>query len=92
MEVPSGKGYYHVNISLADNRSHVPVTDARVSVRVSDGVNDETKELGLVAANNSVSYGGFFRFDSGSAYNITAQIRRPGVPGPIEAKFEFKAP
>jgi hypothetical protein len=24
-----GKGYYHVNISLADNKSQVPVTDAR---------------------------------------------------------------
>jgi len=89
---PSGKGYYHVNISLADNRSHVPVTDARVKLRVSDGMTEQSKELGLVAANQSVSYGDYFRLSSGSAYNITAEIRRPGVPGPIEAKFEFKTP
>jgi hypothetical protein len=45
-----------------------------------------------MAANNTVSYGNYFRFASGTYYNITAEIRRPGVPGTIEAKFEFKAP
>ena len=90
--IPSGKGYYHVNISLADSKSQVPVTDAEVKVQVSDGVTSENHTLGLLAANNTVSYGAFYRFSSGSAYNITAQIRRPGVPGMIEAKFDFKAP
>jgi cytochrome c5 len=92
VDIPSGKGYYHLNISLADNKSQVPVTDAQVNVRVSDGMTAESKTLGLVAANNAVSYGNFFRFSGGSAYNITAEIRRPGVAGTIEAKFEFKAP
>jgi cytochrome c5 len=55
-------------------------------------VSGTDKELGLVAADNSVSYGSFFHLSSGSAYNITADIRRPGVAGPIQAKFEFKAP
>ncbi|HJV63187.1 MAG TPA: c-type cytochrome [Albitalea sp.] len=91
-DVPTGKGYYHVNISLADAKSHQPVTDAQVQVRVSDGLTNESKSLGPVAANHSVSYGNYFQFSSGNAYNITAQIRRPGVPGTIEARFEFKAP
>jgi len=89
---PSGKGYYHVNISLADNKSQAPVADAKVKVQVSDGMSTESKTLGLIAANNAVSYGNYFRFSSGSAYNITAEIQRPGVAGPIEAKFEFRAP
>ena len=92
VDVPSSKGQYHVTISLADNKSQVPVTDAEVQVRVSDGMTTESKALGLVAANNAVSYGNYFRFDSGNSYNITAEIRRPGVAGTIEAKFEFKAP
>lgn len=92
VDIPSGKDYYHLNISLADNKSQVPVTDAEVKVRVSDGVTTESKALGLVAANNAVSYGNFFRFSSGNSYNITAEIRRPGVAGTIEAKFKFKAP
>lgn len=91
VEIPSGKGYYHLNISLADNKSRVPVTDAQVRVQVSDGMNTESKALGLVAANNAASYGNYFRFTSGNSYNITAEIRRPGVPA-IEAKFAFKAP
>ena len=91
-DIPSGKGYYHVNISLVDNMSRAPVNDADVKVRTSDGMTTESKVLGLVAANNAVSYGNYFRFTSGNAYNITAEIRRPGVVGPIEAKFEFKAP
>ena len=91
-DIPSGKGYYHVNISLADSKSRVPVTDADVTVRVSDGMTTESHALGLLAANHTVSYGAFYRFSSGSAYNITAEIRRPGVPGTIEAKFDFKAP
>jgi len=92
VDVPSGKGYYHVNLTLVDNKSQVPVTDAEVKVRTSDGMNTESKTLGLVAANNVVSYGNYFRFSSGNAYNIVAEIRRPGVPGTIRAAFEFKAP
>jgi len=92
LDIPSGKGYYHVNISLADNKSQVPLTDADVKVRVSDGMTTETHTLGLLAANNSVSYGSFYRLSSGSAYRITAEVRRPGMPGMIEAKFDFKAP
>jgi cytochrome c5 len=92
VDIPSGKGYYHLNISLADGKSQVPVTDADVKVRVSDGMNTQSKALGLVAANNAVSYGNYFRFASGNAYNITAEIRRPGVAGAFEANFKFKAP
>jgi cytochrome c5 len=92
LDVPSGKGYYHLNISLADNKSQMPVSDAQVTMRVSDGMTTETKTLGLVAANNSVSYGNFFRLSSGNAYNITTEIRRPGVPGSVVANFEHREP
>lgn len=91
-DIPSGSGYYHVNISLVDNKSQVQVTNAAVKLTVNDGMRSDTKALDLVAANNAVSYGGFFQFASGNSYNITAEIRRPGVAGPIEAKFTYKAP
>lgn len=90
--IPSGKGYYHLNVSLADEKSQAPVKDAQVTMRVTDGMTTQTKTLEPVVANNAVSYGNYFRFDSGSAYTITAQIRRPNVPGTIEARFDFKAP
>ena len=91
-EIPSGKGYYHINISLVDNKSQVQVTDATVKLKVSDGMRTETKTLDLVGANRAVSYGGWFHLDSGNAYNITADVRRPGGAAPIEAKFSYKAP
>jgi cytochrome c5 len=90
--IPAGKGYYHLNVSLSDNHSQSPVKDAEVTMRVSDGMTTQSKTLDPVVANNAVSYGNYFRFDSGSSYNITANIKRPNVPGAIEAKFEFKAP
>jgi cytochrome c5 len=92
MSIPSGRGYYHLNISIDDNRNQQPVTDAQVVMKVSDGMTVETKELARLSANNAVSYGNFFKFSSGSAYNITTEIRRPGVPGVVVAKFEYKAP
>jgi cytochrome c5 len=92
LDVPAGRGYYHLNISLADNKTQAPVTDAKVTVQVSDGMTQQTRDLALVSANNAVSFGGFFRFDSGSAYNITTEIKRPGMPSAAVAKFEFKAP
>jgi len=91
-EIPGGRGYYHINISLVDNKSKVPVTNATVKLEVSDGMRSETKALDLVAANNTISYGAFFQLSSGNSYNITAEIERPGVAGDIEAKFKYKAP
>jgi len=92
VNVPSGRGYYHVNISLTDNKSQAPLTDAKVTMRVSDGMTIQTKTLDRVVANKSVSYGNFFHFSRDNAYNLTAEIRRPGVPGTVVANFEFKAP
>lgn len=92
VSIPSGKDYYHLNISLADNQSHAPVSDAQVTIQVSDGMTTQSKPLSVVAANNAVSYGNFFRFASGNAYNIKTEIRRPGATGPVVANFEFRAP
>jgi cytochrome c5 len=91
VDVPSGKGYYHLNISMSDNKSQSPVTDAKVTMQVSDGMTIQSKPLTMVSANNAVSYGNFFRFSSGSAYNIKTEIQRPGA-SPIVTNFEYKAP
>jgi cytochrome c5 len=91
-EIPSGRGYYHINISLVDNKSQVQITNATVKLKVSDGMRSDAKTLDLVAVNNAVSYGSFFQLSSGNSYNITAAIRRPGVASEIEAQFAFKAP
>lgn len=88
--IPGGKGWYHVNISLADIKGKVPITDAEVSVTVAEPMRADTRKLELIAANNAVSYGGFFRMDSGKTYNVTASIKRAGASRPVEAHFEYK--
>jgi len=87
----SGKGYYHINISLVDAATKVPVKEARVRVRVADAIGVETKTLETVSVNDSPSYGGYFRMAGNNTYTITALIERPGVEGVAEAKFTYKA-
>jgi len=92
VSVPTGKGYYHLNISLADQRTGAQVKDAKVQLRVSDGMSEQVSPLTPVVANDAVSYGNFFKLTSGGAYNIQAEVTRPGAPKPIVTNFEFRAP
>jgi cytochrome c5 len=88
--IPEGTGWYHVNISLADVSTKVPITDAEVTAKVALPTAADTRKLELVAANNTVSYGNFFRMESGKAYTVTATIKRAGAKKPIEARFDYK--
>jgi cytochrome c5 len=90
--IPTGRDYYHFNVSLADSRTGAPLADAKITLKVSDGVSAETKTLEPIAANKAVSYGHFFRLSSGSAYTIQAEIRRPGLARPIVTAFDYRAP
>lgn len=90
--VPSGKDYYHLNISLSDHKSGAPLADAQVTLKVSDGLTVQSKTLPLKAAKGVVSYGEYFRLSSGSAYTIQAEIRRPTLVSPIVASFDYRAP
>jgi cytochrome c5 len=88
--VPSGKDYYHVNISLFDAKSKLPITDAQVKVKVADSFSTDTRTLEVISANNTISYGAYFRMSGTNRYAITAQIQRPGAGAAIEVKFEYK--
>jgi cytochrome c5 len=92
VSVPTGRDYYHLNVALADSRSGAAVKDAQVTLRVSDGMSVQSKSLSAVAANDKVSYGEFFKLSSGSAYNVQAEISRPGLARPIVTNFEYRAP
>lgn len=86
---PKGKGYQHVNISLFDAKTKLAITDAQVKVKVSDPIGLETKTLDVISANNTTSYGGYFRMANPNPYAITVQIQRPGKGQVTEARFDY---
>ena len=89
--IPSGKGYYHVNVSLFDSTTKAPITDAQVKVTVSDPVmGGETKTLELMATPNAMSYGGYFRISGINPHTITVRVKRAGAAREITAGFDFE--
>jgi cytochrome c5 len=89
--IPTGRGYYHVNVSLFDAKTRAVITDAKVEASAREPVSGgDTKPLELVTLNNVVSYGNYFRMPGTNPYTITVKITRPGLPRPVEVKFEHK--
>jgi cytochrome c5 len=89
--IPTGKSYYHVNVSLFDAKTRGAITDARVEASAREPVSGgETKALELVTLNNVPSYGNYFRMPSTNPYTITVKITRPGSTRSVEVKFEHK--
>ena len=89
--IPRGRDYYHVNVSLIDSATKAEIADARVEVTVEDPVTGgETKRLELMATENRISYGQFFRMPGKDPYSITVRIQRPGAPPAVSTKFSFR--
>ena len=89
-KVPSGRDYYHLNVSLLEVGTGRPIGDARVKVQVGDGLSVETMTLEPMAANGAPSYGAYFKMPGPNPYTIDVTIRRPGVSGETHTQFEFR--
>ena len=89
--VPSGSGYYHVNVSVFNATTKAPISDARVEVRIAEpGLTSESKSLEPVTINNVPSYGSYVKLKQKTQYVVTVVVRRPDVAQPIEAKFDHR--
>jgi cytochrome c5 len=87
--VPSGAGYYHLNVSLLDAKTKAPIGDAKVEIRVAQpGLSGVTKKAEPVTINNVPSYGNYFRLRWNTTYRVTVSAARPGKPVPVQARFE----
>lgn len=85
--VPSGSGYEHVNVTIFDHATMIPVPSARVTATVEEvGLTSESKTLQPMTA--AGSYGNYFRMTSKNAYRVTVHIATPESTRAIEAKFE----
>ncbi|HEY6863358.1 MAG TPA: c-type cytochrome [Burkholderiales bacterium] len=88
--VPSGKDYYHLNVSLADARTHAPVGDASVAVDIEEpGITRTSTRLEPMAV-GPASYGNYVRLKPHTAYLITVHVRAPSAPPGAQAQFEHR--
>lgn len=89
--IPSGRNWYHVNVSLFDAKTQAAITDAQVEASVREPVSGgDTKKLEMVTLDGTRSYGNYFRVSGKNPYTIALRITRPGVPRPLETQFEFR--
>jgi cytochrome c5 len=87
--IPKGAGYYHLNVSLFDQKSHTPVDDAQVKMQFDwPGLTSTPIELEPMLIGGS--YGHYVKPQPGTPYVITLSIKRPGASGAVEAKFQHK--
>ena len=86
--IPKGSGYYHVNVSLFDEKTRAPITDAQVQMQLDQpGLTKATIELEPMMIGIG-SYGNYIKPQPNSFYRITLRVTRPGAIPTVEAKFE----
>lgn len=88
--VPSGDGYFLVNVTLRDSKTKAAINDAQIEARVANLMSGETRKLEVATINNGVSYGNYFRMPGKDPYTVTLQIRKAGAAAPVEVKYDFK--
>jgi len=89
--VPSGSGYYHVNVSLLDAASKAPLANAKVEARVERlGMSGETKALQQFVVSGTPSYGNYFRLMPKTQYVVIVKVQQPDSSRPLEARFEHR--
>lgn len=88
---PVKDGVQRLTITLRDARSHEAIGDAQVEVSVTNPVmGTDTRRLERATAGKVVSYGNDFRVSGREPHVITVQVRRPGNPRLIEARFDYR--
>jgi cytochrome c5 len=88
--VPSGSGYYHMNLSLADAKTGAAVSDARIDIDIEQpGITRTSSQLEPMAV-GPASYGNYVRLNPHTAYLITVRVHAPAWPRGVEAKFEHR--
>jgi cytochrome c5 len=88
--IPEGSGYYHVNVSLFDEKSRAPINDAQVQMQLEEpGLTRTTTKLEPMAI-AAGSYGNYMEPRPRIRYRITLRIQRPQATRTVEAKFEHR--
>jgi cytochrome c5 len=87
---PQAPEQYYVSVSLFDANDGQRLADAAVRARVTTatGAGPE-KPLVLATVPNALVYGTYFSMGGTGPYQISLQIRRPGMADSIRTQFEY---
>ena len=88
--VPTGKNYYHVNVSLHDSKTGAELKGAEVQARVASPLSGETKTLEAMASGGATSYGNYFQMPGTEPYTITVQVRLKKDSPQLQTRFDVK--
>lgn len=88
--IPSGPGYYHINVSLLDAKNQAPINDANVEIRIEQpGLSGVSKTLEQMAV-GAASYGNYVKLQNKTSYLISVRVQTPGSTRTVEAKFDHR--
>ncbi len=88
---PRSRNSHHVLVALFDAASGERITDAEVTTRVSPlGLVGPRKHLHPESIAEAVTYCNYFNMAPHDTYIIDVDIRRPGSPKAIRARFEYR--
>jgi cytochrome c5 len=87
--IPQGPGYYHINVSLLDEKSQTPIEGATVRMQF-DWPGLSSPPITLEPMLLGGSYGNYVKPQPGTPYVITLHINRPGETQTVDAKFTHK--
>lgn len=88
--VPLGEHHHHVMVALFEIKTGERITDAEVKANVREvGLAGQVKKLEPMTIAGALTYGNYFELRYRRRYLISVQVRRPGSPKVIEARFEY---
>jgi len=89
--VPAGSHHDHVVVALFDNATGRRIENAEVTASVVElGLAGAQRKLEPMRIADTITYGNYFDMRGGTVYHINVKIRRPGVPGVVEARFTHR--
>lgn len=82
---------HHLVIWLFDRATSRPIEDAQVKAEVAEaGYAGSEKMLKPAIVGGKPAYGNFFMMPGRVLYRISIKVMRPGMPRPVEARFEYR--
>lgn len=75
-------------LSRGESKTLKVETTSRANVRVEDI--SAFRSLEMMAINQAISYGGFFKMPTKGRYTVTVKVQRPEAALPVETKFDYQ--